>query len=112
MNLLKEEMITNAKAKEALSSIGKEDDMKYEQKNAYDNLKKFVNLDPKKIEALVKELEKNKKLRERQIVAIANMLPEDTDDLRIILQREYSNYTQEEISLILDLLRKSKLPTK
>jgi len=110
MNLLKEEMITNAKAKEALSSIGKEDDMKYEQKNAYDNLKKFVNLDPKKIEALVKELEKNKKLRERQIVAIANMLPEDTDDLRIILQREYSNYTQEEISLILDLVRKSKLP--
>ena len=112
MNLLKEEMITNAKAKEALSSIGKEDDMKYEQKNAYDNLKKFVNLDPKKIEALVKELEKNKKLRERQIVAIANMLPEDTDDLRIILQREYSNYTQEEISLILDLVRKAKLPTK
>ena len=112
MNLLKEEMITNAKAKEALSIIGKEDDMKYEQKNAYDNLKKFVNLDPKRIEALVKELEKNKKLRERQIVAIANMLPEDTDDLRIILQREYSNYTQEEISLILDLVRKLKLPTK
>ena len=112
MNLLKEEMITNAKAKEVLSNIGKEDDMKYEQKNAYGNLKKFVNLDPKKIEMLVKELEKNKKLRERQIVAIANMLPEDTDDLRIILQREYSNYTQEEISLILDLVRNSKLPTK
>ncbi len=112
MNLLKEEMITNAKAKEALSSIDKEDDMKYEQKNAYGNLKKFVNLDPKKIEVFVKELEKNKKLRERQIVAIANMLPEDTDDLRIILQREYSNYTQEEINLILDLVRKSKLSTK
>jgi DNA-directed RNA polymerase subunit F len=107
MNLLKEELVTNAKAKEALSSMGKPDDMKYEQKNAYDNLKKFASVNPKKIEALVKELEKNKKLRERQIVGIANALPEDTDDLRAILQKEYSSFTSEEINLILDLVSKS-----
>lgn len=107
MNLLKEELVTNAKAKEVLSNMGKPDDMKYEQKNAYDNLKKFVSANPKKIEALVKELEKNKKLRERQIVGIANTLPEDTDDLRAILQKEYSSFTPEEIDLILDLVSKS-----
>jgi len=107
MNLLREEMITNAKAKKILTSIGKTDDMKYEQKNAYDNLKKFVNVDPKKIEALVEELKKNQKLRERQIVSIANALPEDADDLRAILQKEYSDFTPEEINLILDLVNKS-----
>jgi len=107
MNLLREELITNAKAKKILNTIGKPDEMKYEQKNAYDNLKKFVNLDPKKIEALVNELAKNQKLRERQIVAIANMLPEDTDDLRAILQKEYSNFTPDETNLILDLMNKS-----
>lgn len=107
MNLLREELVPNAKAKGIIEGIGKPDDMKYEQKNAYDNLKKFVNVDPKKIEALVKELGNNQKLRERQIVAIVNMLPEDTEDLRVILQKEYSNFTQEEIKLILDLVNKS-----
>lgn len=107
MNLLREELITNAKAKKILNTIGKPDEMKYEQKNAHDNLKKFVNLDPKKIEALVNELAKNQKLRERQIVAIVNMLPEDTDDLRAILQKEYSNFTPDETNLILDLMNKS-----
>lgn len=107
MNLLKEELVTNVKAKEVLSNMGKPDDMKYEQKNAFDNLKKFVSVNPKKIEALVKELEKNKKLRERQIVGIANTLPEDTDDLRAILQKEYSSFTPEEINLILDFVSKS-----
>lgn len=107
MNLLREKLITSAEAKEIVGGIGKPDDMKYEQKNAYDSLKKFVNVNPKKIETLVKELEKNQKLRTRQIVAIADTLPEDTDDLRAILQKEYSNFTLEETNLILDLVNKS-----
>ena len=108
MNLLREELVTDAKAKSILEGIGSEDTMKYEQKNAYDNLKKFVSLDPKKIEALVEELQKNQKLRDRQIITIANTLPEDNDDLRLILQKEYSNFTQEEISLILELIKKAR----
>lgn len=108
MNLLKEELITDSKAKELLESVGNEEDMKYEQKNAYDNLKKFVSVDPKKIEALVEELKQNPKLRERHIISIANLLPEDNDDLRLILQKEYSNFTQEETKLILDSIKKAK----
>lgn len=108
MNLLKEELITNAKAKEIIDDIGKPDDMKYEQKNAFDNLKKFVTADPKKIEALVAELGKNPKLREREIVSIANMLPEDADDLRAILQKEFSDFTPDEVNLILESVNKAK----
>jgi len=107
MNLLKEEMITNADAKKIIDDAAKPDDMKYEQKNAYENLKKFVDSDPKKTEELVKELTKNPKLRERQIVSIANILPDDTDDLRAILQKEYSDFTPEEINLILELVNKT-----
>ncbi len=108
MNLLKEEIITDAKAKEIIEGLGSEDEMKYEQKNAYDNLKKFISIDPKKIESLVDELQKNQKLRDRQVISIANILPEDNDDLRFILQKEYSNFTQDEITLILDLVKKAK----
>lgn len=116
MRLLREELITNAKAKTIVDGLGKPDDMKYEQKNAYENLKKVVKVEPKQIEALVEELEKISKLRERNIVAIANIFPEDTDDLRAVLHKEYSNFTTEEIDLILENIRKilkgTKPPTK
>lgn len=112
MKLLREELITNAKAKKIVEKLGKPDDMKYEQKNAYENLKKFVKVDPKQIEALVEELKKISKLRDRNIIAIANMLPEDVDDLRAILHKEYSNFTTDEINLILETVNKVIKPTK
>jgi len=115
MRLVKEELITNAKAKTIVDSLGSPDDMKYEQKNANENLKKFVKIDPKQIEALVEELKKNKKLRDRNIVSIANTLPEDNDDLKAILHKEYSNFTTDEINLILQAVSnvaKTKPSTK
>ena len=116
MKLLREELITNSRAKNILEKLGKPDDMKYEQKNAYENLKKFLKVDPKQIEALVEELRKINKLRDRNIIAIANTLPEDTDDLRAVLHKEYSNFTTDEVNLILEtvgkILRPTKPPTK
>jgi len=112
MRLLREELITDAKAKAIVEKLGKPDDMRYEQKNAYDNLKKFVRADPKQIEALVEELIKMNKLRDRTIMAIANTLPEDTDDLRAVLHKEYSNFTTDEINLILEAVNDIIRPTK
>jgi len=112
MNLLKEELITNAEAEKNLESVGKLEEMKYEQKNAYDNLKKFVKIDQKNTREIVEELNKNKKLRERQIVSIANILPEDEDDLRAILHKEYSDLTTDEVNLILETIRKAVKPDK
>ena len=116
MRLLKEDLITNAEAKEIVDGLGSPDDMKYEQKNAYENLKKFIKADPKQIEALAEELKNIDKLRSRNLIAVANMLPEDSDDLRAILHKEYSNFTTEEINLILDTVNKfvksAKSPTK
>lgn len=112
MRLLREELITDAKAKTIVEKLGKPDDMRYEQKNAYDNLKKFVKAEPKQIEALVEELRKINKLRDRTIIAIANTLPEDTDDLRAVLHKEYSNFTTDEINLILEAVNEIIRPTK
>jgi DNA-directed RNA polymerase subunit F len=116
MRLLKEDLITNAEAKEIVDGIGSPDDMKYEQKNAYENLKKFIKADPKQIEALAEELKNIDKLRSRNLIAVANLLPEDSDDLRAILHKEYSNFTTEEINLILETVNKfvksAKSPTK
>jgi DNA-directed RNA polymerase subunit F len=107
MKVLDEKLITDAEAKSILENIEKKFELKYEQKNTLETLKKFVNVDVEKIKKLVEELKKIKKLREREIIAIANFLPEDKDDLRLILEKEYTNFTSEEINQILEIVKKS-----
>lgn len=106
MNVITEELITDAEVKDMLEKREKEVELKYEQKNALDVLRKFVKVETEKIKVLAEELKKISKLRERQIVAISNFLPKDRDDLRVILQKEYSNFTEDEISLILETVKK------
>ena len=107
MEIKSEELITDADAKEILENREKEADLKYEQKNALDILRKFVLFSNEKIKALVTDLKKIEKLRDRHIVAIANFLPEDKDDLRAILHKDYTIFTEDEISLILETVKKN-----
>lgn len=46
-------------------------------------------------------------MREKQIVAIANFLPEDKDELRIVLHKDYTSFTPEEIEKILDIIKRN-----
>jgi DNA-directed RNA polymerase subunit F len=106
MNILSEKTISDVDAKEILENREKEGELRYEQKNALELLKKFVKLDKEKASSLSEELAKIEKLRERHIVAIINFLPEDRDDLRAVLQKEYSVLTDEEINLVLETVKK------
>jgi DNA-directed RNA polymerase subunit F len=106
MNILSEKTVPDIEAKEILEKREKEGELKYEQKNALELLKKFVKLDKEKTNSLIEELAKIEKLRDRQIVSIVNFLPEDRDDLRAVLQKEYSILTDEEINLVLETVKK------
>jgi DNA-directed RNA polymerase subunit F len=106
MKILTEETITNAEAKEILENRAKEIELKYEQKNALEILRKFVRLDVEKVKKMAEELKKIEKLREKQIVEIINFLPEDRDELRVVLHKEYNSFTQEEIEAILEIVKK------
>jgi len=108
MNLTKEELVTTSEAKAMLEKAVKPDDMKFEQKNAWENLKRFAKLPADKAKALAEELNKNNKLRERQIIAVIDTMPEDEDDLRAVLGKDYANFTPEEIRLILEAVKKAK----
>jgi len=107
MNIVIEETITDAEAKEILEKREKEGELKYEQKNALDILRKFSKVSLEKIKFLVEELKKIEKLRERHIAAIADFLPQDKDDLRVIFQKEYSSFTEDEINLILETVKRA-----
>lgn len=104
--MVKEEITTNAQAKEILKERKKEIELGYEQKNALDYLKKYDKITEKKVKELMEKLSEIKKLRDRQIIAIINVMPKDNDDLRLILEKDYNLLTDEEKNLILENLSK------
>jgi len=106
MNVLTEEIVTDVEAKEILERREKKGELKYEQKNAFGHLKKFVKVEKEKIKVIVEELKKIEKLRDREAVVIVNFLPQDKDDLRAILHKEYTSFSEEEINKILEIVRK------
>jgi len=105
-DIVKETIITDTKAKEILKDRKKEVEFGYEQKNSYDYLKKFDKLTPKKVEELTEKLKEVKKLRERQTIAIVNILPKDKDDLRLVLEKDYNLLTEDEKNFILENINK------
>ena len=98
-------MIPNSKAKELIENREKEGELKYEQKNSLEVLRKFDKLDSKKANELIAELKKIEKLRERHIISIVNFLPEDKEDLRSVLHKDYSSLTDEEIDSVLKTVK-------
>ncbi|MDI6798673.1 MAG: DNA-directed RNA polymerase subunit F [Candidatus Aenigmarchaeota archaeon] len=107
MNVLAEEVITDSDAEQMLEKRAKETELKYEQKNALEILRKFVKVEHEKIKILVEELKKIERLRDRQIVAIANFLPQDKEDLKAVLHKEYTSFTPEEIEKILETVKRT-----
>ncbi len=107
MEVLSEQILTNPEAKEMLEQRAKISELKYEQKNALTTLKKFVKLDAESAKKIVAELKSIGKLRDKQIIEIVNVLPQDKDDLKAILQKEYSLFSQEELDKILEAVEKN-----
>lgn len=103
--ILSEKLITNAEAKEILSERKKEIELGYEQKNSLDYLKKYDKFTKKQAEKILEELLKISKLREKQVIEIINLCPEDNEDLRLVLGKDYTALTDEEKKLILETLK-------
>lgn len=106
MNVLEEKVVTDAEARSIMDKRAKEKELKFEQQNAHDTLDKFTELEEKDAKELGKELFKISKLKDAQIAAIANFLPKDKDDLRVILNKDYTVLTEDEANLILDTVKK------
>ena len=106
MNIISEGLLPDSKAKELLENREKEGELKFEQKNSLDILKKFMKLDSNKTDDLIAELRKVEKLRDRHVIGIVNFLPEDRDDLRAVLHKDYSSLTDEEIDAVLKTVKR------
>ncbi|OGI15758.1 hypothetical protein A3K63_00065 [Candidatus Micrarchaeota archaeon RBG_16_49_10] len=105
--VLAETVATDAEAKDILAARAKDVELGLEPKNALEHLKKYCKLTPKKAKDLMEGLKKVEKLREKQLMAIVNFLPEDNDDLRVLLEKDYTLFSDEEKGLILETIKKS-----
>lgn len=105
MKIKDDRVIPNDEAREILAKKEKERELIFEQRNALEILRKFKKLEPKEAEKLVEEL-KSLGLRERQAVLIANILPQNKDELKTVLYKEYASFSQEEIEKILKTVKK------
>ncbi len=105
MNIIKQDVITDAEAKKIMEERSELEDMKFEQENANISLNKFIKISDVESEEMKKKLFKISKLKDVDIVTIINFLPKDKDDLRAILHKNFNSLTEDECNLILETVK-------
>jgi len=104
--LVEEQPITKSEAFLIIEKLDKET-MLYEQKAVMENLKKFTYLSSKKAKEMIKELMgANEKIKLIHAVRIADLMPEDDVDMKVIFAKERFTLSKEEIKAILDIVDK------
>ena len=106
MKTKNEELILWSEAKKILENKSKEKALGYEQKNALEHLKKFSKLSGKATEDMVSKLKDIKRLKDRHIINIINILPKDLDELRILFANEVITLSEEEKKKIISIVKK------
>jgi len=106
MKILENKPITMAEAKEILIGEEKSKELTYEQKLAVEHLKKFTKLSPEDAKKATEELSSVLRMSQDTLVQILNILPKNVDELRMIFARERFSLKDEEITKILEILKK------
>lgn len=96
--------ITIAEAKELLEESSKNYEPTYEQNIAIDHVTKFSKLDAENANKLVSELEEI--IKKTQAIKIADIMPVDLADLRLMFAKERGSHKKEELEQILEIVNK------
>lgn len=97
---------TFSEALEILEKKKEEKELEFEQSLAYDYVQKFSQLPPEKAKDLVEDLLKIEKIRDHQAVILANNMPEEKEDIRLIFAKERTSLREETIEQILEIIDK------
>ncbi len=110
--VLDEEYLTVAEAKELLAAIEEERaldedrEMRYELARAIEHVNRFAVLDAEESRELVGELVELEKVDESTAYKIADLLPQDRDELRAVFAQERYSLDGDELDEILDIVAK------
>lgn len=110
--ILDEEYLTTSEAKELLSEIENERaldedrEMRYELARAIEHVNRFSILGTEESRELVEELLELEKVDDQTAYKIADLLPQDRDELRTVFAQERYSLSGEELDDILDIVAK------
>jgi DNA-directed RNA polymerase subunit F len=96
--------ITIAEVKTMLEDVSKHHELTYEQNLALDHVIKFSKVDEESAKKIVEELAEN--FKKTQAIKIADIMPEDIADLRLLFAKERGTYKTEDLEKILEILDK------
>jgi DNA-directed RNA polymerase subunit F len=104
---IKEEFIPIVKAKEILEKV---EANTYEQKLALEHTKKFGKAKMADVNKLMKALEalEMRKLKQEQIVKLVDLMPEDIEDLRVILLHSDVPFKDDELQMVMNAIKSVK----
>jgi DNA-directed RNA polymerase subunit F len=110
--IVDEEFMTVSEAKDVLADIeaeralDEEREMPYELARAIEHVNRFSILDAEESLELVEELLDLEKVDEKTAYKIADLLPEDRDELRSVFAQERYSLSGDELDEILDIVVK------
>ncbi len=96
--------ITIAEVKEMLEKLSENYELTYEQNLTLDHVTKFSKLEEESAKKLVEEL--SEIIKKTQAIKIADIMPEDMADLRLMFAKERGSYKQEDMEKILEIVDK------
>ena len=99
---LENEPIPLAKVQEILENFSMDHDLNYEQNLTLDHVTKFRKLPLEETEKLIEELEE--KIKHKHAVRIADLMPEDLSDLRLMFAKERVPLKKEDMEKILEII--------
>ncbi len=90
--------------KPLLEEMEKIRELTYEQNLALDHVTKFAKISAENAAKLISELEEI--IKKNQAIKIADLMPEDMDDMRLIFAKERGSHKKEELENILKIVNK------
>ena len=97
---------TLAEVKEVLEERKKEGELGFEQQTTLAYVTKYAKLSKKKAAELMEELQKIGKVKPTVAAKIADILPKNSDQIRLIFANERYSLSAEEIKEVLKIVEK------
>lgn len=108
--ILEEEHLTVSEAKELLSDIEAERaleedrELRYELARAIEHVNRFATLEPEESRELVADLQEIEKIDEETAYKIADLLPQDRQELRSVFAQQRYSLSGEELDEVLNVI--------
>ncbi len=99
--------VSSAEAMEILEGRKEQGELGYEQKLAYDHIKKYTTMKVEEARKMAKELEQYG-VTESTAIKIIDIMPIDLTQLKHILTREKKNFEEDEISKMWEVVQAHK----